>query len=504
MDTADHREDKVAMVPVSDAPLSLFAIPESGSLVPNLKNNVYLLVSYPDGSPCKEAEVTVEYGAVDDRTRKQNTNDVGIAVLSVTPKVSEVTNLTIRAKDKEGRTATKEFALDSKATAESLILRTDKALYQVGETIKAEVIATKKQGTFYLDMIREGQTVMTYAGELQSGRALLAVDIDASMSGSLALQAYIFTPGTDLVRDTRLIYANPADALNIGITLDTETYKPGQSANIDFRVTDDKGNPITSALGISIVDEAVFALQEIHPGLEKVYFTLEQEIMKPRYEIHGYELDDLVRLPPQPGPIVPMRWNEDQQQAARVLLASAPSIPEPPIRVNTFEEKQQQASEALLQRYQKDFERIHGVVQRYLQANSWKAPKNLLDAMIRGKYLRENEILDPWGNPYIFDFSQVEATRGYFTMKSSGSDEVIGTGDDLGAENMWFGVRGPRSMARRAGVMEQEGIMLGAPVMDIAAAMPQAAGMAKGEMVADDLKASSGLAGAAAPEPVRL
>lgn len=507
VDTAEHREDKVIMVPVSDAPLSLFAIPESGSLVPNLKNNVYILVSYPDGSPCKNAAVTVEYGDVDEKTREQNTNDVGIAVVSLTPKGMEPTHLTIRAKDAEGRTASKEFALDPKSTAESLILRTDKALYQVGETIQADVIASKKKGTVYLDMIREGQAVMTYAGELQSGRASLAVDIDASMSGSVALQAYIFTPGTDLVRDTRLLYVNPADALKIAIALDTETYKPGQSASIDFRITNDKGKPVVSALGISIVDEAVFALQEIHPGLEKVYFTLEQEIMKPRYEIHGYELDDLVKLPPQPGPIVRMSWNEDQQQAARVLLASAPSVPEPPIRVNTFAEKQQKATDALMQRYQKDYERIQGVVQRYLSANNWKAPEKFLEALIRGKYLRENEILDPWGNAYIFDFSQVEATRGYFTMTSKGSDEIIGTADDLGL-NMWFG-RGGRQMLRRgAGIAEAE-FALGAPVgvFDMAGA-PQAAVAVEERLeksaLAFGVDEDASVGGASAPEAVRL
>ena len=42
-----------------------------------------------------------------------------------------------------------------------------------------------------------------------------------------------------------------------------------------------------------VVDEAVFALQEMQPGLEKIYFYLEKEIATPRYEIHGWSLDDM-------------------------------------------------------------------------------------------------------------------------------------------------------------------------------------------------------------------
>jgi len=36
------------------------------------------------------------------------------------------------------------------------------------------------------------------------------------------------------------------------------------------------------------VDEAVFALAEKQPGFAKVFFYLEQEVMKPRYEIHSF------------------------------------------------------------------------------------------------------------------------------------------------------------------------------------------------------------------------
>ncbi len=45
---------------------------------------------------------------------------------------------------------------------------------------------------------------------------------------------------------------------------------------------------------MQVVDEAVFALAEKQPGFAKVFFYLEQEVMKPRYEIHSLSMSNVV------------------------------------------------------------------------------------------------------------------------------------------------------------------------------------------------------------------
>jgi len=279
VDTADHREEKVIMKPVAAAPLMVYVVPESGKLVPNLENRLHVLVAYPDGSPAQGATVVTGL----DENKPYTTDDLGIVTIDYTPSHEGDWGLTVKARDKQGRSVEKQVTLEGKTGAEQIILRTDKTLYNVGETIRAEVYATKPSGTVYFDMVREGQTVMTQTADLAAGKASLEFDIDPSLFGSAVLQAYVFTPGTDIIRDTRLLYVNPADALNMNIALDKQTYRPGEQAQLRFAVTDASGKPTPAALGIAIVDESVFALQEIHPGLEKVYFTLEKEIMQPRY-----------------------------------------------------------------------------------------------------------------------------------------------------------------------------------------------------------------------------
>ncbi len=89
-------------------------------------------------------------------------------------------------------------------------------------------------------------------------------------------------------RTIAFVFVQPADELKIETTTDAAVYKPGADARIHFHVTNAHGEGVRAALGLQVVDEAVFALAEKQPGFAKVFFYLEQEVMKPRYEIHSH------------------------------------------------------------------------------------------------------------------------------------------------------------------------------------------------------------------------
>src|SRR5262249_4697666 len=106
--------------------------------------------------------------------------------------------------------------------------------------------------------------------------------------------AYLFGQNAQPVGDHRLVFVQPADALKIEATTDAPVYKPGDDARIRFRVTNSRGEGVSAALGLQVVDEAVCALAEEQPGLAKVFFYLEREAMKPRYEIHSIGMTDVI------------------------------------------------------------------------------------------------------------------------------------------------------------------------------------------------------------------
>src|SRR5262249_1746828 len=119
-------------------------------------------------------------------------------------------------------------------------------------------------------------------------------------------------------------------------------YRPGQEGKITFRVTDKDGKPTAAALGVLIVDEAVYALQDMQPGLEKVYFTLQEELLKPQAQVlyrPSEPLDSIVRREEVP---------VDKQQIGEVLLTAV--RPKAPVRweVNPVIERQQKMEAMVL------------------------------------------------------------------------------------------------------------------------------------------------------------
>ena len=52
-DSAGHAETRGEPITVSESPLLITAVPEGGTLVPNLENQVFILTSYPDGTPAQ-------------------------------------------------------------------------------------------------------------------------------------------------------------------------------------------------------------------------------------------------------------------------------------------------------------------------------------------------------------------------------------------------------------------------------------------------------------------
>ncbi len=151
--------------------------------------------------------------------------------------------------------------------------------------------------------------------DLENGQAELSLIATPEMAGTVDLSAYLFGRDARPVGDHRLIFVQPADELRIETTADAPVYKPGSDARIRFRVTNSHGQGVQAALGLQVVDEAVFALAEKQPGFAKVFFYLEQEVMKPRYEIHSIAMPEIVEPTEK-------SQAEQRDRAARALFSA--------------------------------------------------------------------------------------------------------------------------------------------------------------------------------------
>src|SRR5215469_14988984 len=79
-DSAEHTETRGEPITVSESPLVITAVPEGGKLIPNLENQVFILTSYPDGSPA-ETEITAH--TIGNSGQRATTDTNGVAVIRV-------------------------------------------------------------------------------------------------------------------------------------------------------------------------------------------------------------------------------------------------------------------------------------------------------------------------------------------------------------------------------------------------------------------------------------
>jgi hypothetical protein len=421
-DTADHSETITRTCNVSDQSIRVSLIPEGGRLVPDMENRVFVAAIYPDGSPAK-CDVQLWRGreAKDKPLARLKTSDAGLAEFRLTPKADQfrqvggeqrtiemlggqtvqgwgpklVLDLFVQAKDGKGTPAQAVAEVNADPFGENVILRLDKAIYKGGDRVQAEVRTSTGMPTVYLDFIRGGQVLLTRWLDVKDGKAEHLLDLPANVFGTLEVHAYQMLSSGEIVRDSRVVYVHPREDLKIDVQADQKQYRPGESGKITFQVTDSQGKPTAAALGVIIVDEAVYALQEMQPGLEKVYFTLQEELLKPQAQVvyrPRESIDVLVREPV---------LAEPQQQIAQVLLTAV--RPKPPARwevAPAFERRQRIAGQvqAIGQAlYQYVLDDSRSFMEYDGKAQRWVFKPNLLREVVKATGLDPAILNDPFG-----------------------------------------------------------------------------------------------------------
>jgi hypothetical protein len=438
-DNAGHSETHGEMVSASESPLLITAIPEGGALAPGLKNELFILASYPDGTPAK-ADIRVH---TDSGDQTAATDQSGVANVQVIGP-GRMEEIRIDAKDSEGNRTSVPVSLASRGQADAIVLHADKALYHAGDRMRLQVWSTKERGSAYVDVVKDGQTIETRDLDIVQGRADLDLAATAEMAGTLELHAYFFGRDGRPAGDHRLVFVQPADELRIETAVDAPVYKPGGEARIGFHVTNSRGEGVQAALGLEVVDQAVFALAQKQPGFAKVFFYLEQEMMKPRYEIHS------IGLPETISSINPAQESQ-RDRAARALFSAMEVIDVNSATLDYSVEVPQTKFAAYMDRYQS---RMVAQVNRRLEA-LYGAEKDSQDACKQGWPANMNlpgdlNLNDPWGHKL-----QVQSQQGYLYLiiRSAGPDGRLYNNDDrvMYVANPWCSAGGSIRISRGPG-----------------------------------------------------
>ncbi len=470
-DQAEHSERTAITLPVSSQPIQVSVVPESAALKPDLPMRLFVVTTYPDGTPAPSCRFTVRGAFIGPAQTQFSvsgvTDAMGLGEAIVTLKAlpqpkggrrigsfvvpppfarrpapavpvpmgeeepSIPLEVTVTVVDEKGNRAEIRRPLTMSASDEAVLLRPDKFVAKVGETLYLDILASSpdpdSRAPVFVDAIVHRQTVLTRTVELRRGRGRFSLSLTPELAGTLTLHAYRSTRGGDVVRDTKVVIVEPADALTVQVFADKETYRPGESAQVRFSVADETGRPTVAALGITVVDESVFALTEMHPGLERLYFALERELLTPRYEVHGWELQ----------PVLLRRgtghrsWNGVRvQRVAQVLLAAAAPTFTHTLRISTYERKRREAEERWLKFLEEAAIRIRKALEAYRQAKGrWPTADDALRELVAERLLTERDIRDPLGHPYRL--VPLDDFRFGFRLISAGLDGQSDTDDDL-------------------------------------------------------------------------
>ena len=439
VDTAKQMQEVNANLPVVKDPIILVVVPEHRQLVVGVPNRVFIAAASPDGAPLKHARLRVTNSAGSAVTAL-TTDELGLATYTFTPATGNVSSLNVSAETNDGMKAETTFPYDQPSEAQAIILRVDRPLAKVGEALAVSAVSSRQSGTIYLDVLRNEQTILTRALEVNKGRADLKIPLSNDMVGTLTLHAYEILPNEDIIRDTRLVIVSPANDLTISMSADKPTYSPGDDAALTFNVQDAGQHPMLAALGVSIVDESVFALAELQPGLAKIYFTLEKELMEPKYQIQGLTPANLL-LPPAGAP--QQADDAARQHAAQVLFAAADSTKDFDFNDNSYQRNYERrvAAEARIRARNEAVERskmqlarakIVKALRKYhqLTGNALTSKTGLWE-LVHRQLLDVRELYDHWGHPYRFAIYNHNIYERGFTISSAGAHGRWGTGDNI-------------------------------------------------------------------------
>lgn len=421
-DTAAHTQVKSAQVLVVQNSILLSMVPESGSLVPDVENLFYIISTDPFGRPL-DADCDIKIG---DDSQSVETGSFGLATFNYTPQ-TESLEVEADCSINSGDSVKQSFTFASENNREYVLVRTDKATYKVGDSVKLSIFATNDgwdaahlPDRVYLDVIKNGQTMLMTTVPLTDGKGSYDLDLDSTLTGSIELMGYYLGAASEIIRDRKLLFVELENALTVEITPNKETFKPAEEASIALKVKDNTDTGVQSVVGVQVVDEAVFALQDMKPGMEKIYFQLEEELLQPRYEIHGFDAREILESEPEDP-----QEKEERDAYAGAFLASAGTDSAYGVNVNTFSGVDATAIQTASARVKKDLDSFVDHIE-WMIDSGFISGENGIKAWVELKNSNEDPLYDPWGQKYVLSYK-----NNAFEVASNGMDEKAGNDDDI-------------------------------------------------------------------------
>ncbi|MEE8410724.1 MAG: alpha-2-macroglobulin family protein, partial [Myxococcota bacterium] len=413
-DAAGQVEEATAAHPLAAGPLVISALPESGVLVPNVANLIFVMVTDPLGRPLV-ADVAIDGLGT---TATLQTDAAGVAELHLTPSGTTTSaELTISATDGAGRTHTRTVGLETESS-DLIIVRTNKAVYDVGEIATVELLLAPDRQRVFLDLFKGAGVLESRSLDVTNGFATTQIEITDVMRGILVIDTFALAGSGSLVRGSRRLLVDPKDRLDISITSDATSYLPGGNAQLSVRVLDETGAPRVASVGLSVVNEASFVLGGEPIGDMRTFFHVDSRVLPADLSVLGRTTADLFRLPP----------SVERERLAQLLFAAGRALPGPGFDYNSIAVELPIVQSSLQAKVVRDAGRVLDLLVPSTETGliTWENVALFVEAAIERR-------VDAFGQLYAAEPGTYET----MTVTSAGPDETMGTADDVSVE-IWY------------------------------------------------------------------
>lgn len=438
-DTAQQQVKQEKAITVAQSAINISLIPESTSLVYGIENNVDLFATDPLGSPIPNANISL---VVDKNKYNGKTDSFGHANFAWTPLSDDSSLVQVNAEAPGGASVATYFSFSAQSGNEHLLVRSDKAVYELGETAKIEIRCSDPSSYVYVDWLNGGQVIDMRTLQAKEGVASFSMPIDISLHGSNRIEAYVVDKVGNIVRAGRTIFTRGKSALQIQLATDKPQYAPGETAKLTFSVTNEDGKPAPAALGVQVVDEAVFSLIDARPGLLRTYFELEDSFSQPSYEVHApaANIEDLVYNETKDND--PAKAKAAQIKASAIFSALGDKNLTG-LSLSSWPQVQMNANAILNPYFKMERDRLFPMLSKIVKEAKEKVEKsgctvesyycNSGSETFKGRLIKQLadkiKAVDFWGTNYSFKNSG-EWDNSLFSLVSAGPDEEKGTTDD--------------------------------------------------------------------------
>ena len=262
-------ENASKTLPILLQTVDLTLYPEGGDLVVGLKSRVYFEAFAPTGKPADLAGVVV-----DDRDKpvaEFRSEHEGRGRFWLTPKADTVYRLKIT----EPNGIDTEFPLP-KAKKSGAVITAPRDTYRARKRVALKVEASSAPFTVTLSK-RENILARQTVNETDRKSKTVRLDLPDSADGVLVATVW-GRSGKPLAE--RLIFRQPARALNVKVSADAPRYTPGGIAKLTVETTDQKGRPVSAIVGLTVSDDSVVEMieQREQPPKLKAMVFLEHEV----------------------------------------------------------------------------------------------------------------------------------------------------------------------------------------------------------------------------------